>query len=92
VRTLESVIPWVGLIVLCGRTLAVCFFSSKINDESLKTARILHDISGDTSEVKAFQHFLSSNKIALSGMGLFSMTKQIILTVIYANCSILLID
>ncbi|KAG5679768.1 hypothetical protein PVAND_009308 [Polypedilum vanderplanki] len=82
VRNLESVIPWMALIVLCSRTLAVCFFSSKINDESLKTARILHETScgSNLSEIKAFQNFLSSNKIALSGMGLFTMTKQIILT------------
>jgi hypothetical protein len=80
-------IPWIFLIILCTRTLAVCYFTAKINDESLRTAQILHDLPDECGlmDVMKFQQFLASKKIALSGMGLFWMTKQIILTVIYSS-------
>ena len=87
VKNIESLVPWILLLILCTRTLAVCYFCSKINDESSRTTKILHEVStgSNLSDLKAFQNFLMSTTIALNGMGLFWMTKQIILTVIYFN-------
>lgn len=87
VKSIESLVPWILLLILCTRTLAVCYFCSKINDESSRTTKILHEVStgSNLSDLKAFQNFLMSTTIALNGMGLFWMTKQIILTVIYFN-------
>lgn len=80
-KDLESIAPWLSLIILCCRTFAVCFFCANIHDSAFKTSRILHDIELDLVEVKRFQVFLTSTKIAFNAKGFFWMTRKIIMTV-----------
>lgn len=80
-KDLESIAPWLSLIILCSRTMAVCCFCANIHDSAFKTSRILHDIELDLLEVKRFQTFLTSTKIAFNAKGFFWMTRKIIMTV-----------
>lgn len=80
-KDLESIAPWLSLVILVCRTLAVCCFCANIHDSAFKTSRILHDSELELVEVKRFQSFLSSTKIAFNAKGFFWMTRKIIMTV-----------
>lgn len=80
---LDGIYLWFSLIFLIGRTLAVCWFASQINDESKKPLQILRSIHSDYFDVtmKRFTEQLVSGKVALTGMNFFYLTRKLILSV-----------
>lgn len=74
---------WFSLIFLIGRTLAVCWFASRINDESQKPLHVLRSIHSDHFDItmKRFTEQLASGKVALTGMNFFYLTRKLILSV-----------
>lgn len=47
----DGIYLWFSLILLICRTLAVCWFSSKIHDESLKPLPVVRSISSDYYDI-----------------------------------------
>lgn len=80
---IDSLPLWTTLIQLIFRVLTVCFFAAKINENSSKTTAIINTVpvENGVAEIKHFQDFLANTKVFLTGMGLFSLTKGLILTV-----------
>lgn len=80
---LDGLYLWFSLIFLICRTLAVCWFASQINDESRKPLQVLRSIHSDYFDVtmKRFTEQLMSDKVALSGMNFFYLTRKLILSV-----------
>jgi gustatory receptor len=78
---------WFSLIFLIGRTLAVCWYASQINDESKKPLNVLRSIHSDYFDVtmKRFTEQLVSGKVALSGMNFFYLTRKLILSVSFLD-------
>lgn len=74
---------WFSLLFLVGRTLALCLFASKINDESIKPLDVLRSIHSDHFNITMdrFQEHLMNGKIALTGLNLFLLTRKLILNV-----------
>jgi hypothetical protein len=79
---LDGLYLWFSLIFLISRTLALCLFASRINDESTKPLHVLRSIHSDHFNVtmNRFQEQLMEGKVALSGY-LFSLTRKLILNV-----------
>lgn len=72
-----------SLLLLIGRTLAVCWYASKINDEARKplaTLRTIHSDNFDTT-MRRFSEQLRTEMVALSGMNFFYLTRKLILSV-----------
>lgn len=84
---IEAAGRWYSLIFLCSRMLFVCYFASNVYDESLKLLTIIHSVPSICYNqiIKRFLDHLKSTKIALSGMGLFFVTKPMILGVRIIN-------
>lgn len=82
-HTSDSLPQWISLILLIHRLLAVCYCAAKVADRSSETIAILNCVSpmNSLSEIKHFQEFLSTSKNVLTGLGYFSLTKGLILTV-----------
>lgn len=80
---LDGIYLWFSLFFLVGRTLALCMFASKINDESIKPLDILRSINCDYFDVtmNRFQEHLMNSKVALTGLNLFYLTRKLILSV-----------
>lgn len=80
---LDGLYLWFSLTFLIGRTLAVCWFASQINDESKKPLQVLRSIHSDYYDVtmKRFTEQLVTEKVALSGMNFFYLTRKLILSV-----------
>lgn len=80
---LDGLYLWFSLFFLIGRTLALCLFASRINDESIKPLHVLRSIHSDYFNVtmNRFQEQLMEGKVALSGLNLFSLTRKLILNV-----------
>ncbi|CRK99527.1 CLUMA_CG012846, isoform A [Clunio marinus] len=74
---------WLSLIFLIGRTLAVCWFASQINDESMKPLHILRSVQSDYFDItmKRFSEHLATYSVALSGMNFFQLTRKLILSI-----------
>lgn len=74
---------WVSLSFLITRTLAVSLFASYIHDESKKTYDALRTIPRYSWCIEAyrFSEEIVNETVALSGMKLFHLTRQLILTV-----------
>ncbi|GJQ70091.1 Gr64e [Trypoxylus dichotomus] len=66
-----------GLLLL--RTLAVCLFVARIDDESKATLRLMGCLRAFNSESKRLLQQISSTKMALSGMNFFTVTRGLIL-------------
>lgn len=69
--------------------LLLCYFASQINEKSTETSVLLNKID-DTNypeEMRQFQRFLNSTKIALSGKGFFAITKGMMLSVSFTKNS-----
>lgn len=80
---LDGLYLWFSLIFLIGRTLAVCWFASKIDDESRKPLEVLRSLNSDFYDItmKRFTEQLVSGKVSLSGMNFFYLTRKLILSV-----------
>lgn len=78
---LDGLYLWFSLIFLIGRTLAVCWFAAKIDDESRKPLEILRSVHSDHVTMKRFTEQLVSGKVSLSGMNFFYLTRKLILSV-----------
>lgn len=80
---LDGLYLWFSLFFLIGRTLALCLYASKINDESMKPLDILRAIHSDHFNITMdrFQEHLMNGKVALTGLNLFSLTRKLILNV-----------
>jgi gustatory receptor len=80
---LDGIYLWFSLFFLIARTLALCMFASKINDESMKPLEILRSINSDYFDVtmNRFQEHLMNGKVALTGLNLFYLTRKLILNV-----------
>lgn len=79
----DGLYSWFSLLLLLGRTLAVCWYASKINDEARKplaTLRSIHSDHFDTT-MRRFSEQLRTEKVALSGMNFFYLTRKLILSV-----------
>jgi gustatory receptor len=83
VSIVDGLYSWFSLLLLIGRTLAVCWFASKINDESKKPLLVLNSIHSDHFDMtmKRFNEQLRSQRVALSGMNFFYLTRKLILSV-----------
>lgn len=80
---LDGLYLWFSLTFLIARTLALCLYASKINDESLKPLHILRSIHSDYFDVtmNRFTEQLMNGKIALTGLNFFYLTRKLILSV-----------
>lgn len=80
---LDGIYLWFSLIFLIIRTLTLCLFASKINDESMKPLDVLRSINSDYFDVtmNRFQEHLMNGKVALTGLNLFYLTRKLILNV-----------
>lgn len=69
---------------LIFRTCVASFALAGINDESKKPIKILRSVSSDSwnTETQRFINEVTVKNIALTGMGLFSVTRKMILSVI----------
>lgn len=85
---IDGLYSWFSLAFLVGRTLAVCWFASQINDESQKPLQILRSVHSDHFDVtmKRFTEQLATDKVALGGMNFFYLTRKLILSVSSFNC------
>lgn len=74
---------WFSLIFLIMRTFAVSFLAARIDDESRKPINILRTIPSHlwNEEAKRFFDDILCQRVALSGMGFFLVTRQFILSV-----------
>jgi gustatory receptor len=79
----DGLYSWFSLLLLIGRTLAVCWFASKINDEAKKPLLVLRSIHSDHFDMtmKRFNEQLRTERVALSGMNFFHLTRKLILSV-----------
>jgi gustatory receptor len=86
---LDGLYLWFSLIFLIGRTLAVCWFASQINDESKKPLKVLRSVHSDYFDLsmKRFTEQLVTEKVALSGMNFFYLTRKLILSVSTSSIS-----
>lgn len=78
---------WFSLAFLIGRTLAVCWFASQIDDESKKPLHILRSVHSDYFDMtmKRFTEQLITGRVSLSGMNFFYLTRKLILSVSSLN-------
>lgn len=82
--TLTNNIPlWISLFDVSFRLLSVCYLAARVHETAAKTSHIINSVPiGNTvAEIKQFHDFLATTKIALSGMGFFSLTKGLMLKV-----------
>lgn len=81
----DSLPRWASLVLISYRMLAVCFFAAKVHEQASNTAEIMNSIpvANSLSEIKHFHDFLTTSRIALTGMGFFALKKGLILTVKY---------
>lgn len=80
----DSIPQWVGLIQLSFRMFSVCHFTAKLNEVASRTTQIINGVpvSNNSAEIKQFHDFLTTTKVALTGMGFFSLTKGLMLKLI----------
>lgn len=80
---LDGLYSWFSLFFLVGRTLTLCLFASKINDESMKPLNVMRSIHSDHFNItmERFQEHLMNGKVALTGLNLFLLTRKLILNV-----------
>lgn len=69
------------------RTVFVAFSAARINDESKEPKTVLYSVSQKdySSEVRRFLSQLTTNEVALTGCGFFSITRSLLLTVRITN-------
>lgn len=79
----EAVYFWFSLIFLITRTLAVSLYASAIHEESKKSAKALRAIPSNSwcLEAQRFLEEVVNNRVALSGMRFFFLTRKLILSV-----------
>lgn len=80
---IDGLYSWFSLLLLIGRTLAVCWYASKINDEARKPLTVLRSIHSDhfDTTMRRFCEQLRTEKVALTGMNFFYLTRKLILSV-----------
>ncbi|KAG7202791.1 hypothetical protein KM043_009958 [Ampulex compressa] len=68
---------------LLARTMTVSLCAASIHDESLLPAPVLYSVSGTsyTTEVMRFLTQVTTDKVCLTGMNFFSVTRSLVLTV-----------
>lgn len=80
---LDGMYLWFSLTFLICRTLTLCLYASKINDESMKPLHTLRSIHSDYFDVTMhrFNEQLMGGKVALTGLNFFYLTRKLILSV-----------
>jgi gustatory receptor len=70
-------------MMLIVRMLAVYLYASMVNDTSLLPLKVIQrlPITNWNLEIRRFYSLLCNDQVALSGLGFFSFTKSIILSV-----------
>ncbi|KAK6621405.1 hypothetical protein RUM43_011711 [Polyplax serrata] len=93
-NSLQNKISPLKLLSLCWsfgfqllRTVFVAFSAARINDESKEPKTVLYSVSQKdySSEVRRFLSQLTTNEVALTGCGFFSITRSLLLTVRITN-------
>ncbi|KAH8298632.1 hypothetical protein KR018_003288 [Drosophila ironensis] len=79
----HAVYFYFSLIFLIGRTLAVSLYSASVHDESRLTLRYLRCVPKESwcPEVKRFAEEVISDKVALTGLKFFYLTRKLVLSV-----------
>lgn len=79
----ESFSEWFSLVFLCTRMLFVCYYASKVHEKSMNLLESIQSISTNNYNfiVTRFHDHLSTVNVALTGKGLFYITKSMILGV-----------
>jgi gustatory receptor len=82
---LDGLYLWFSLTFLICRTLALCLYASRINDESLRPLNVLRSIHSDYFDItmNRFTEQLMCGKVALTGINFFYLTRKLILSVRY---------
>ncbi|KAK6642308.1 hypothetical protein RUM44_014031 [Polyplax serrata] len=89
-NSLQNKISPLKLLSLCWsfgfqllRTVFVAFSAARINDESKEPKTVLYSVSQKdySSEVRRFLSQLTTNEVALTGCGFFSITRSLLLTI-----------
>lgn len=72
-----------SLMFLVARTLAVSLYLAEVNDRSLDPLKVFKDIPADSycPEVERFALEININKVAMTGMRYFDITRKLVLTV-----------
>lgn len=80
---IDSLPRWASLILIGYRMLAVCYFAAAVHEKAANTAEIMNTVpvTSNLAEIKHFQNFLTSSRVALTGRGFFALKKGLILTV-----------
>lgn len=79
----ENFSEWFSLVFLCTRMLFVCYYASKVHEKSMNLLESIQSISTNNYNfiVTRFHDHLSTVNVALTGKGLFYVTKSMILGV-----------
>jgi Trehalose receptor len=82
-KTNYNLEEWVSLSVVLYRVIVICLSTASVNDKATETLEMIDDVPVEnyTEEIKSFRDFVTTTKVSLSGLKLFSITKGLILTV-----------
>ncbi|KAK9738756.1 Trehalose receptor [Popillia japonica] len=78
---MESIYFFYSFGLLLIRTLAVCLFVARIDDENKSSLRFLSCLKTFNSESKRLLQQIGTTRMALSGMNFFSVTRGLILNI-----------
>ncbi|XP_065360692.1 gustatory receptor for sugar taste 64e-like [Calliphora vicina] len=74
---------WYSLVFLLGRTFTLALYAAEINEESRKPLVIFRKVKREfwCPELKRFSEEVNADMIALTGMKLFNLTRNMVLSV-----------
>uniref|UniRef100_A0A336MMF3 CSON001963 protein n=1 Tax=Culicoides sonorensis TaxID=179676 RepID=A0A336MMF3_CULSO len=75
---------WISLVFIIGRVLILSLSAAQINDESTRILPFIRNLPTHAwnTEVERFLQHLTSERIALSGMNFFALTRSLILKIV----------